>query len=338
MTEIVDKFGLLDPALAQREIEAALHPGLDKFSLLDPALLARRVNVVRPGTVSKWGLLDPTRMALEINAGGGGGGTPYTASAVHFDGSTYLTNDSLTAPSDTALLTFVTWFKTTQNVGEATLFVVDPDNAVVPYFDFAGGHLNLETAALPNPASFEVQTADAFNDGQWHCVIFSFDGTSGPPTNYSVYIDDAPASMIVGGDLGTRPFSVLGNGLKVQIGFDDTDAQGYYIGDVADYRIFYGVSILDGTDIPVASRRLFIDANGKPVDPAIATAALGDATIQMTGDATAFATNQGTGGAFTTTGALTDASTSPSGDTPANALTLGGEAFTLGGEILTLGA
>jgi hypothetical protein len=91
------------------------------------------------------------------------------------------------------------------------------------------------------------------------------------------------------------------------------DANIPIICDLADLRIMPGVSLLDGGgDIPEATRRMFIDADGKPVDPAVVTAALGAPCILFSGDAAAFATNQGTGGAFTLTGTLTDASTSPS--------------------------
>jgi hypothetical protein len=87
-----------------------------------------------------------------------------------------------------------------------------------------------------------------------------------------------------------------------------------FVGDLSDFRVFYVNSLLDGSgDIPLATRRLFRTADGKPVDPAVATAALGTAgTVSLSGDSSGFATNQGTGGAFTTTGTLTNAATSPS--------------------------
>lgn len=59
-------------------------------------------------------------------------------------------------------------------------------------------------------------------------------------------------------------------------------------------------------------RRNFIDADGKPVAPTVAIAAYGTPTVALIGNASAFLTNQGTGGAFTLTGSLTNAATSPS--------------------------
>ena len=61
-----------------------------------------------------------------------------------------------------------------------------------------------------------------------------------------------------------------------------------------------------------ANRRLFISAAGKPVDPAVAVAALGTPIVRFSGPTASWHTNKGSGGGFTENGALTDASTSPS--------------------------
>lgn len=243
-----------------------------------------------------------------------GGGDGYTASAAHFDGATYLTNSSLVASTAKAL-SFVCWFKTTQNAGEPTLYVVDPDNSVVPYISMPNGKMGVEMAADPNPAQFEKTTNATFKDGSWHPMVFSIDSSTAAPFQSALYIDD---TKITDFGLSAHPdgngsaFIPLGDGLKTQIGFDDTDSSGFYIGDLADYRIFYGVSLLDGSgNISQANRRLFVDGSGKPVDPATAVASLGTPTIQFTGAAASFGTNAGSGGAFTTTGTLTDASTHP---------------------------
>ena len=68
-------------------------------------------------------------------------------------------------------------------------------------------------------------------------------------------------------------------------------------------------------DITVqANRRKFIDASGKPVslgsDGSLPTGTA--PVVYLNGDSTNFETNQGTGGNFTVTGALSDCSTSPS--------------------------
>jgi hypothetical protein len=79
---------------------------------------------------------------------------------------------------------------------------------------------------------------------------------------------------------------------------------------MADLWIAPGISLLDGSgDIPLATRRKFIDALGKPVFlGANGELATGTApAVFLSGDASTFATNLGTGGAFATTGTLTDA-------------------------------
>lgn len=81
--------------------------------------------------------------------------------------------------------------------------------------------------------------------------------------------------------------------------------------EYADFGLWLGSTIVenDGT-ISEVNRRKFIDAEGKPVDPTNWPAS---PVIKMAGDATAFATNQGSGGAFVLSGgSITNALTSPS--------------------------
>jgi len=76
--------------------------------------------------------------------------------------------------------------------------------------------------------------------------------------------------------------------------------------DMADVRVWLNQCI-DPTPTNLAK---FIAA-GKPVDPATATAAFGAPAVLFSGDASTFATNQGTLGTFTLEGTLTNASTHP---------------------------
>jgi hypothetical protein len=79
-------------------------------------------------------------------------------------------------------------------------------------------------------------------------------------------------------------------------------------GDIADVWIAPNVSLLVGNTIPSVNLLLFRGADGKPQNPSGFPAS----AILFSGDASTFGTNQGSGGAFTTTGALTNAATSPS--------------------------
>ncbi len=256
-----------------------------------------------------------------INAFGGGSG--YHADAVHFDAApTFLTNNSLVA-ANSKLYSHVRWFKRQQsgNTGiSGAVYVVDPDDTVVPVDNLSratatgNGTFTIGVELAAGAPVFEGVTA-SFPNLVWYCEIFSFDGTgSGTPAKYKLYVNDVDTAFSGGLTNQNGPYSnIAGNGEVAQIGFDNGDATGAFLGDMADFRIWYGVSLLDGTgDIPVATRRLFIDTNGKPVDPAIATAQFGAGTIFFSGDASAFGMNKGTGGVFTTTGTLTNASTSPS--------------------------
>ena len=110
------------------------------------------------------------------------------------------------------------------------------------------------------------------------------------------------------------------NGVPFYIGTDTFgqggDGSNNFVGmSMADLWIAPGVSLLDNNGyIPEATRRKFISANGKPVDlGSDCSAPTGTApAVCFSGDATTFGTNKGTGGTFTLTGTLTDASTSPS--------------------------
>lgn len=103
-------------------------------------------------------------------------------------------------------------------------------------------------------------------------------------------------------------FDVGLNGLAVSVG---TDGVGDFLtGDAADVWIAPGVSLVqsDGTISPTDLAKFIDPATKKPVDPS----GFPSAPMLFSGDNTGFAANQGTGGTFTVTGALTNASTSPS--------------------------
>ncbi|WP_224710078.1 hypothetical protein [Mesorhizobium sp. CA5] len=80
-----------------------------------------------------------------------------------------------------------------------------------------------------------------------------------------------------------------------------------YPGDMADLLVW--PTYLDLS--VVANRRLFIDSIKKPVDPAVAVAALGTPLIRLSGPTSGWPTNKGGGGGFTLSGTLADATTRP---------------------------
>jgi hypothetical protein len=118
---------------------------------------------------------------------------------------------------------------------------------------------------------------------------------------------DNPGYEIIGGS-----FQSVFGGLSVDFPFIPHTVDGTKNSlDVADFYSAPGQFL----DLSIeANRHKFISASGKPVDlgsDCSNPTGTGPA-ICFSGDSTGFATNKGTGGAFTLIGALMDASTSPS--------------------------
>ncbi len=245
-------------------------------------------------------------MIEEINAFVSGGGG-YHADAVSFDGTSYLSIASLTA-TDSGNFGQAFWVKAAFSGGSETIWQVDPVDTFTSGGFLLAGNSNL---TLKNGGdSISANSTSATADGAWHCVVMAgatnhADGSK----KLKIYVDrvDVTAVWID----GQPAFILLFNGLPLFAG-DDSFAEGL-VGDIADLRIAPGQDWFTGADISSATLDLFQDAiTLKPVDPAVATLALGDPAVLFSGDATTFGTNQGTGGTFTLTGSLTNASTSPS--------------------------
>lgn len=258
------------------------------------------------------------------HSGGGGGGSPYVAKAVNFDGATNFGTASLTAANNSPLVSISVWFKATDDPDASrNIFYCDGRQ---PGGNYTNG-LWVQNAPTEGPAAIDLYLADVnsnlfmghsqydFERSVWHHFLFS--GDSNHPTGekiFRVYLDDIDVTDLVVDQGNEAAFSMQWNGKSFDVG-SAGDESGWFVGDLADLRVMPGVALHDGGgDIPLATRRLFIDGNGKPVDPATATAALGAAgAVLCSGDATGFSTNQGSGGAFSfTAGALTNATTSPS--------------------------
>ncbi len=294
--------------LAPPGLRIALADTLNAFALAVNAVTA-------PGTVAFLDApvspSDLTRivngMIIEINAFVSGGGG-YTASAVHFDGTSYLSIASLTA-TDSGNFGQAFYVKAAASGGSETIWQVDPADTFT-----SGGFLLVGNAQLTlkdGGDSIGTPSTIVAADDAWHCVVMA--GATNHPDGskkLKIYLDrvDVTETWID----GQPAFILLFNGLPLFVG-DDGFAEGL-IGDIADLRIAPGQDWFTGSDIASATLDLFQDAiTLKPVDPAVATLALGDPAVLFSGDATTFGTNQGTGGAFTLTGSLTNATTSPSG-------------------------
>ncbi len=242
---------------------------------------------------------------------------PYVAKAVKFDGTQVLDRDGSFGLSDTTKMTTSFWIRAEDWVtanndylykfvgstpGAGYLFPLNSGSAHSGLFwQLLDGDLNVRT---------QIKTDSSYMDVDiWYNVLASFDFTLG--ILCGVYISDVQQIPLV--ELSTLPYTIPWAAADYgAVGASDADDPST-VADFADWQIYPGVSIVqsDGT-INEVDRRNFINASGKPVDPAVAVAAYGTPPFLFSGDASTFATNLGTGGAFTLTGTLTNASTSPS--------------------------
>jgi hypothetical protein len=242
------------------------------------------------------------------SAGSGGGGDAYVADAVHFNGSARLSIASLTA-ADSGLLTVSAYIRST-HLASFFLFVVDPENnynvdAVAN--SITKLRVDSNTATYSNGITV-VSPADTLVSDTWMNLLISQNlNLSAGNKVCQMYVNDAVITPDIFVDNSAAfvlsyagvPFTVL------------NDFFNLYEGDAADLWIAPGQFI----DFSVeANRRKFIDADGKPVSlGADGSTPTGTApAVFFSGDSSSFATNKGTGGAFTLTGSLTDALTSPS--------------------------
>ena len=264
--------------------------------------------------------------------------TPYVAKAVHFDGNTYISANSLMA-IDNGKFSLSFWFKM-QDFGPTvfpTVFVVDPVGTYLTSAILFGPgevpnsaleiNMGNKTSGTLGFDNFTVDAPTMTLTGAWHHVLYSsITNVGGVLGAYKLYIDDVDATptLFVGDGFVTQSNEVVYKGddpttiatvnaLNFFIGGDSFGDN--FEGDFADMWFAPGVDLFSGgLDIPLATRRKFISASGKPVDlGSDGSAPTGSPpAIFLSGDASEFATNKGIGGAFTVTGTLTDASTSPS--------------------------
>jgi hypothetical protein len=246
--------------------------------------------------------------APRVEQGGGG----YRADAVHFNGTARLDIASLTS-TDNGLMSGVMWFTPLDEASaDTTLWVVDPDEFVT-YGDIGGvgPELNSTDFEFSDSAGTPIfdcaLTTPPIALSPWNSVIWTAktDAASGSK-KFRIYINRVDVTSLFTLDDDDGSFNIGTNGKPFRLPYDGV------ICDMAEVRIMPGVSLLAGDDIAPETLALFVDDDNKPVDLAVATAALGAPCILFSGDASTFATNQGTGGVFTLTGTLTDSSTSPS--------------------------
>lgn len=239
--------------------------------------------------------------------GQAGGGGSYHATAVHFDGydgpeqTAFARGAALTGVSNCSKLLFSVWVKG-----------IPSGDQYFPWGSYAQGRSSLEsrtTAArvrsLGTLANITSETTAPISGGSWTNVLFSFDYSDENKRHFLLNGVDALAAGAYT-DIGLLR---IGDETNFYIG-DDGNGN-YYTGDMADLWIGYDQYLDLSNPANIAKfisggKPVYLGANGElptGVSP----------SIFFSGNATQFGQpNLGTGGAFTLTGPLTNAATSPS--------------------------
>lgn len=232
---------------------------------------------------------------------------PPAATAVNFDGATFLARGGqLTGISDSATGILSVWVKSS-GLNASALFTDDTDNFSI-FSDASALQWSLFGLSNANKI-FGDWNAGSTDDGVWHHYLVSWN-TNFPAGSriVNVYLDDVQDTSSTFTDAGVAfnvGYSASGDW---SLGSDFFGS--IITGDVAEFYFAPG-QFLDFT--VAANRRKFVSASIHPVSLG-STCATPTGTAPLacfSGGHTTFATNKGTGGAFTVTGTLTDASTNP---------------------------
>lgn len=207
----------------------------------------------------------------------------------------------LTGATSVDTFTFSCWVNLTAGDGELALVFSGREGGGIRLNASRRADNKFQIASAP--AGTSVQNIGAFSVNSyvsgtgWHHFLAAADAS-----RVDLVIDGTDFSTTPTRNPGTIPFSVM-DSYFVQSG-------GARIDDLAE--VWLDDSYMDVRDSSVY--RKFISAAGKPVSlGANGSKPTGSAPlIYLRGPAASVATNKGTGGDFTVTGTLTDASTSPS--------------------------
>jgi hypothetical protein len=228
----------------------------------------------------------------------------YHADAVHFDGTAFMSRGAaLTGMSGNYSQCIIShWFK--QDNAQGTIGF-SRDGGLFSHGVKGNGN---SPAASVNfyDADFNGDTVDCNVAGStdvWHHVLIAYDANN--HAGCKGFFDGVDVTSA--GFFNTGSATLTG---ETNYFMMDTNGIGGTVADLAQYYIAFGQWIDLSNPLNVAK---YI-AGGKPVDlGADGSTPTGTApTVFFDGDATEFPTNKGTGGAFTLTGSLTNASTSPS--------------------------
>jgi hypothetical protein len=245
---------------------------------------------------------------------------PYIAKAVHFDVSSYLYQTAC-AIADSYTGAMSCWFNLDASPpfpGPTLFYTADGNDLLAPFsgwssveigFDFSGDvGLGLE---IQGDSCGGGSVGSLITPGTWFNVIskWNTDAASGaktldlllngasiwdPSNDYDSYgAEKVRWQRLDEGPPVTGQFFFPGPPDSFTSGNPPRAAM-----SMADFQLWTEI------DITLVTPALFI-SGGKPVNPAVASSALGSPKVRFSGDASTFGTNQGTAGAFTLLGSLT---------------------------------
>jgi hypothetical protein len=226
---------------------------------------------------------------------GSGPSTDYYARAVRIPVRDYLGRDATIGPTNSSVGIISAWLNipTLTVPGSFPSVVLTSGGGLAVSVDF-GNNINFslydDTGDNYRDESFENAPLNA-----WFHVLYSWD------VNYpagsrrtALYINDVLLSPTVYFDEAGAAFAV---DLAPAPTFRALDCDGGPWFDAADFGLWIESSIVESDNtISLINRRKFIDAAGKPVDPTNWPAGV---NAKFSGPAETFATNLGSGGAFT---------------------------------------
>lgn len=283
---------------------------IDDFSNRQPVLPQKGgpIPVMRAGRGS-----DRSAGIAESSLSQGGGGGGYAASAVHIDPST--TNLAAPMPgfldgtaSYTGILSI--WIKSAFASNQYVEFWNNSsDNYTIFELNYNNPSFGARVTMLESSSPFGSITFNApessVSANAWTHFLFSWDTHHAAGLKRTqIAVNGTLASVTVEQEFGDNSVYWTQDAVPYQLPtgpFSDEI-------DVADF--FFAVDV--DVDLTNAANIAKFISGGKPVDPATAVAAFGTPAVLFSGNSSTFGTNQGSGGTFTLTGSLTDASTSPS--------------------------
>lgn len=246
-------------------------------------------------------------MMQKMQAVRSGSGPLFPVNAVALGGSDYLLRGAgLTGQADSASGTFHCFFKTAD--GDGRILNTDGGRVVVG-LNLGRIQIILQSSGGSQTLSYLGNTVGAHDDGLWHSLLASWNTGAGAGSKFlQVYADD----VADGGSItdGSVSFNVDNSESNWGIGATTAGAN-TLVGDIA--QVYYRIGSTIDFSVE-ANRRKFISADNRPVDLG-ANGSLPTGTqpiIFLNNPAASFGTNKGSGGDFTVTGTLTDASTRPS--------------------------